>query len=45
MSLFLIIHNKFKETSMKMKILKFSKVVFTKSRGIEIYVQLDINKI
>ena len=40
MSLLLIIDNKFKDASMKMKVLKSAKVVFTKSRGIEIYEQL-----
>ena len=44
MSFLLIICNKFKETSMKIEVLKSTKVVLTKSRGIEIYVQLDINK-
>ena len=30
---------------MKMKVLKSTKIVSKKSRGIEIYEQLDINKI
>ena len=45
MSFLLIIYNKFKLTSIKMKELKSIKAVLTKSRVVEIYEQLDINLI